>query len=280
MEDLYPDEFPQTSRGRLSRERIRATRDFDSAKEQVHSPSKIENLLLKYVLRVFIVFVGEARALCDQGLWTADRLESESLTFLRRFTVDARFEKGYERSGSRLREVVSHWGDLLPAVQFAFERSPEWQELQGILLEVADTQASRQEAQGQLEPRNSEPAPAGGQQTDWENITITFLSDERVEVEALGGRETRNYAEMGFQDKRSGKPNQGWGVLRALAQTKGVIPSSARNSIEFIAMAKRIERMRRTLRQHFGIPSDPVPLDPVRGYCCRFQIGCAASFGK
>ncbi len=138
-------------------------------------------------------------------------MEAEALAFLRQVTVDARHERGYDRSGDRLREMVSHWGDILPEVQRAFERSPEWQEFQGILLEVADTQASGQEAQGQLEARTSEPAPAGGQKIDWENITITFLSDERVEVEVLGRRENRNYAEMGFQDVRSGKPNQGWG---------------------------------------------------------------------
>ncbi len=69
-------------------------------------------------------------------------------------------------------------------------------------------------------------------------------------------------------------------MLRALAQAKGVIPNTVRNSKEFIAMAKRIERMRKTLRRHFGIASDPVPLDPAKGYISRFQIRCAPSFGK
>lgn len=45
-------------------------------------------------------------------------------------------------------------------------------------------------------------------------------------------------------------------------------------------MGKRIERMRKTLVEHFGISSDPVPLDPVQGYRCRFKIGCAPSFEK
>ena len=107
-----------------------------------------------------------------------------------------------------------------------------------------------------------------------------FLSDERVQVEAGSPAGTYNYAEMGFTDKRSGRPNQAWGMLRTLARAGGVIPNVARNSNEFIAMGKRIERLRATLRHHFEIVSDPIPLDSKRGYCCRFHIRCAPSFHK
>ena len=81
-------------------------------------------------------------------------------------------------------------------------------------------------------------------------------------------------------DNRSGKPNQAWGMLRALAQAGGFIPNAARDSKDFIGMAKRVERMRQTLKAHFQIASDPVTLDVARGYCCRFKIGRAPSFEK
>lgn len=124
-------------------------------------------------------------------------------------------------------------------------------------------------------------ANAGFKAEKWEEIEISFLSDERVQITSGSGTETRNYGELGFMDKRGGgRPNQGWGLLRALARAGGTIPNSARNSRDFVAMGKRIERMRRTLTGHFGIPSDPVPLDPAKGYCCRFKIGCAPSFEK
>ena len=281
MQSPYPAEFPQTSRARVSAESICAARDFEAAKQAAHDRSAIENLLRNYILRVFIEFVREARHLGRQGLWTVDQLESESHEFLRQCTIQAWYEKGYDRSGSRLRDLVSHMGgSILPEIQRALERSPEWQEFQGILLEVAEVQASRQEEESQREANAAEPAPTVNQEIDWENIKILFLSDERVQVGDDTQPQTYNYGEMGFTDKRSGRPNQAWGMLRALARAGGVIPNAARSSKEFIAMGKRIERLRATLRQHFGISSDPIPLDSNRGYCCRFHIRCAPSFHR
>jgi hypothetical protein len=281
MQYPYPDEFPQKSRSRILGERIRAARDFDLAKQEARNLSEIEGLLRNYILRVFMAFVREARHLGCQGLWTADRLESESRNFLRQFTIRAGLEKAYDRSGSRLPETVSHWdGSILPEIQCALEQSREWQEFQAILLEVAEAQPSLPKDESQLEASISAGALAGKAGIDWENINISFLSDERVQVEVGRQVETRNYVEMGFEDKRSGKPNQAWGLLRALAVAGGVIPNAARNSKDFIAMVKRIERMRETLRRHFGISSDPIPLDSKQGYCCRFHIRCAPSFEK
>jgi hypothetical protein len=277
MQYPYPDVFPQKSRSRVLGEHVRAARDFDLAKQEARDLSAIEGLLRNYILRVFMGFVREARQLG----WTADRLESESLNFLRQLTISAQYEKGYDRAGSRLPEMVSHWdGSILPEIQCAFEQSSQWQEFQDILLEVADAQPSLPKDESQLEASISEGASAGKAGIDWENINISFLSDERVQVEVDRQVETRNYVEMGFEDKRSGKPNQAWGLLRALAVAGGVIPNAARNSKDFIAMMKRIERMRETLRRHFGISSDPIPLDANQGYCCRFHITCASSFEK
>ncbi len=277
MQYPYPAEVPQTSRGRVLAETIRAALDFEKAKQVAHDRPEIESLLCNYILRVFIEFVREVCHLGRQGLWTADRLESESREFLRRCTIEAWYEKGYDRSGNRLREMVSHWdGSILPDIQRAFERSSEWQEFQGIMLEVADAQANGREDRSQGEANTS----ARNQTTEWESITIVFLSDERVQVEVDTQRKTYNYAEMGFTDKRSGRPNQAWGLLRTLARAGGVIPNQARFSKEFIAMGKRIERLRATLRHHFGISSDPVPLDSNSGYGCRFHIRCAPSFDK
>jgi len=272
----YPTEFPQASRARVNAESVRATRDFEEAKQVAHGRSELERLLRKYVLRLFIEFVHEARHLGCQGLWTVDRLEAESREFLRQGTIGAWLEKGYDGSGIRLPEVASNWGgSILPEIQRAFERSPEWQEFQDILLEVADAQGRRQEGANVSEPV---PPGKGNPEVNWENITILFLSDERVQVEAGATAGTYNYAEMGFMDKRSGRPNQAWGILRTLARAGGVIPNVARDSNEFIAMGKRIERLRATLGKYFKIVSDPIPLDSNRGYCCRFHIKCAPSF--
>src|ERR1022692_2327545 len=64
------------------------------------------------------------------------------------------------------------------------------------------------------------PAPAG---TRWEDIEISFLSDERVQIQIGSQRETRNYDEMGFADGRNGLPSKPWILLRTLASMQGLI---------------------------------------------------------
>ena len=262
MQYPFPDEFPEKSRRTLLAEEIRGATDLEKAKKE-SAVSKSQELLIGYILRVFIVFVREASKLTHQGIWSAGRLESESLQFLHYFTVSARYERGYDKHGHQIGEMTSHWGSILPDVERAFQKSPLWQEYEGILLEVV----------ARVEPSTTRMVKGV-----WENIAMTFISDERVQVKDGTQLQTFNYTEMGFEDRRSGKPNQAWGVLRALAQASGVLPVCARNSKDFLEMAKRIERMRQTLKKHFQITSDPLPWDAVKGYCCRFKIGCARSF--
>ncbi len=92
--------------------------------------------------------------------------------------------------------------------------------------------------------------------------------------------QTFNYAEMGFEDRRTGKPNEAWGLLRELAKAGGVLPNFARDGKTFIAIEKCMVRMRQSLKKHFHIASDPVLKDAARGYSCRFKIGCSPSFEK
>lgn len=111
----------------------------------------------------------------------------------------------------------------------------------------------------------------------WEEIDIVFLSDERIHISAPNIDETRNYAELGFCDKRSEKPNVGWGILRALARTGGTIPQ-LKGDPKWPATEKQIERLRSTLREHFGLADDPLLLEKGTGYRSRFKIRCGLSF--
>lgn len=270
----YADEFPEASRCRIRCEEILAGRDFEREKQEAPYYSDVEDILRTYILRVFLVFVREASALVRRGLWSITELESESLEFLRRFTISARSERGHHRDGTRISEMVSNWGGtLLERVERAFRESPLWQEYEEVLLMTAGATAVPCDPP---EKATSETLT----ETTWHDIEITFLSDLRVQVK-VGQQpvQTRNYAEMGFEDRRSGKPNQAWGLLRAIAQANGFIPNSVRDSKDFIGMEKRLERMRRTLKSHFQIGSDPLLKEPGKGYCCQFKIGCAPAFG-
>ena len=184
-------------------------------------------------------------------------------------TIRASLERGYDKNGRPVREMVSRWsGSLLGDVRQAFRKSALWQESEGLLIELAAV-----ETQPALSGQGT-----GQREVDWEDIEITFLSDERVQVRMGEQNPTYNYAEMGFADSRSGKPNQAWRLLRTLAQAKGVIPDSARDGKDFIAFGKRVERLHHRLRAYFKIASDPVPLDSATGYCCRFKVECAPAF--
>jgi hypothetical protein len=111
----------------------------------------------------------------------------------------------------------------------------------------------------------------------WSEIEIAFLSDERVEICRDGGknRETRNYGELGFEDRRNGKPNRAWVTLREIARKSGTMPrpSAGKNRA---MIQKRIEEIREKLRSHFRIETDPIPFN-ANTYQASFTIGCRPS---
>jgi hypothetical protein len=113
---------------------------------------------------------------------------------------------------------------------------------------------------------------------NWESIEIVFLSDERVRILNGANIENCNYGELGFADGRTEKPNQAWVTLRVLARTDGVIPDTARTGGDWPKVEKRIQEIRRVLRQHFHIAADPVPFIEGTGYQARFKIRCSPSF--
>jgi hypothetical protein len=114
----------------------------------------------------------------------------------------------------------------------------------------------------------------------WDEIEISFLSDERVEIRTCGQPKTYNYGELGLADhrggKRGGKPNLAWATLRTLAESDGILkqppPGSARGRVE-----KRIQEIRNKLRTHFGIEADPIPLSSFT-YRTSFKISCKRSY--
>jgi hypothetical protein len=112
----------------------------------------------------------------------------------------------------------------------------------------------------------------------WEDIEIEFLSDERLQVRVGGTIETCNYGEWGFVDRRNGKPNHGWILLRHLAETGGTLKDAAALCKEWPAAEKDIQRVRQALRKRFLLDDNPLPFIPGIGYQARFKIGCARSF--
>ena len=135
-DDIYPSGFPPESRARVEAEKIRAGRDFETAKQTARWTSNVEAHLRQYILRVFFVFANEA---CSRQLWAVDKIDRTSREFLRRLTIEAYYEKGYDQQERRLSEMISNAaGSILPKVQREFDKSPEWHQFQEDLLTVAE----------------------------------------------------------------------------------------------------------------------------------------------
>jgi len=146
------------------------------------------------------------------------------------------------------------------------------------------TNASQQD-RDQKKPSGSAPAvpePNGAQTFkpgDWDQLEIRFLSDERIQITAGRFTETRNYAEFGFEDSRSKKPNLAWITLRSLAELGGTLQQTARDE-SWPNVEKRMQELRRIFRRRYALDSDPIPYIEGTGYKALFKIGCAPSFDK
>jgi hypothetical protein len=77
---------------------------------------------------------------------------------------------------------------------------------------------------------------------------------------------------------RTGNPNQAWEALRALAEQRGVIRDGTAVNNPWPKVEKRIQEIRRLLRERFHISADPIPFVEGVGYQACFKVGCSPSF--
>ena len=116
----------------------------------------------------------------------------------------------------------------------------------------------------------------------WGDIRVNFV--ERVQITVGVETETRNYEEMGFGNKKDGKPVLAWETLRALAATGGVV-MIASDSRKWAEVEKRVQEIRRVFRRFFGVAGDPIPYNKRTrrnpqefGYRSKFKIGLRPSY--
>jgi hypothetical protein len=105
---------------------------------------------------------------------------------------------------------------------------------------------------------------------EWGDLTMTFISDERVTIAFFGApAEHRNYEEMGFGDGRGGRPRAAWLALRELS---GAPTTPLRID------KKRAQEIRALLKRQFLVNSDPLLFKKQLGYVTRFKICRGGSF--
>ena len=123
-------------------------------------------------------------------------------------------------------------------------------------------------------------------QADWKDLTITFLSDNRVQMKIgdrmLSSCTCEELQDAGFWDRHAQRPTKAWDALLLLAEGNGTRSTSFedRRHVEI-----RMSEMRKKLRAYLtseGIEisdSDPLPYDKhTRTYTATFTIGVGTNF--
>jgi hypothetical protein len=114
------------------------------------------------------------------------------------------------------------------------------------------------------------PSPEG---LSWDEVRVTFSTGDS-EIVRLSARDvSRRYgfAELGFSDRRTQKPDKVWIFFRALAEEQGEI---CRKDAAATDQAKAyVAKLRRRLRGIFGIDGDPFhPYRQENAYAARFIV--------
>ncbi len=118
--------------------------------------------------------------------------------------------------------------------------------------------------------------PSGGYEgkpTCWRDVGLRFTSEHRVQISINGiVGESYGYADLGFEDKRTGKPNQAWGALYKLAEKQGRYDVTKMGGRPRAHLEKRFQEIRNRLCNHFKVGGDPVPFEKGNGYQAAFGI--------
>lgn len=94
----------------------------------------------------------------------------------------------------------------------------------------------------------------------WEEIEIRFLGSEDVLVTAKGKQRETNCLAMGFQDKKSKKPNYQWEILKFLAKNEGKLSWGNNHNLtekQVHSAKSQMSTIRKKLKKYFKINDDP-----------------------
>jgi hypothetical protein len=220
---------------------------------------------IKLIQDVFFAYCTQARAACRPGNITVAQARQAAEAALHSIS-DLYFDRDHGTLSNDAK--LTFRGHFTQGVT----NDPQWHQH---LLELAEL--AEDSAKEPTETASQRSGSLSFRLNDWQDLEIRFLSDERIHLNVGECSETRNYAEFGFEDRRTKKPNLAWVTLRALAQKEGIIKQAV-NGQDWRSVEKRIQEIRRLFRKHFELDADPIPFVDGLGYKASFKINCAPSF--
>jgi hypothetical protein len=90
---------------------------------------------------------------------------------------------------------------------------------------------------------------------EWEDIKIKFVNGISVIIYADDIRHKADYIEMGFEDRRTFRPNKQWDFLRLMAIKRGILHWGDKEADPKIKKIKQLTSD--TLKEYFQIQEDP-----------------------
>ena len=122
--------------------------------------------------------------------------------------------------------------------------------------------------------------------TKWNQVFISFVNDQAVQIKVAGIVENRTFDSMGFSDLRAGpqesRPSPLWGIFRQMAVLNGEMTCQepTQNFEDPMKMKKWVSEIRKKLRVVFpDIQGDPFhQYKKVNGYKTRFALNTSPSF--
>jgi hypothetical protein len=267
--------LPESERPKIKAQLMRTHAAFWRAPDASHAD----------IQAMILAFDGVARVLSGAGILNKQHLEKD----IPELVWDSAIAGGWWRLASETRQRM--FPTKLGRYWVWLDESRDWNQLfalesmewQARLLEAPVTDPPELPKSHKLGKHTlSAPGPTSTRPRaqQWEDLRISFLSEERVQNWIANQPETCNYAEMGFADRRSGKPSKSWALLLLLAQHEGIIPTTGRGAQQWAAIEQQIARTKKLLKNFFGISDDPLPLVKGVGYRLRCKIECAPSFNK
>jgi len=140
---------------------------------------------------------------------------------------------------------------------------------------LPEQKATAENSQHSKRPLTKFPSPPD---LEWGQVTIAFISDEKIKVRARGQMKDYSFSRIGFKDGRTGKPNVLWLVLRALSMKEGLaswedLKTQSEDLGDRNKLQSKVSRLRKTLKAFMDMDDDPFkPYKEVKAYETKFKL--------